>query len=190
MPYWGRASPTRSAPRRRFRRPRPIDPWRAMQAGRPAHRGAAAWAPEWPHPETALACWTGTATAPGVSRRRVAPGHWPTSARCTCPGLEARRRLTADYVAAVAGGAVVPPQERPCTTIITLCTGNAAAGDVAGAVLVAADPDLEVITAGTHVIDGQPSELAHPGGARRPGFWRPNHHRSAQLRPPTSSGPT
>ncbi len=68
------------------------------------------------------------------------------------------------------------------TTIITLCTGNAARSVMAGAVLVAADPGLEVITAGTHVIDGQPMSWRTRDALAALGL-EANHHRSAQLRP-------
>ena len=68
------------------------------------------------------------------------------------------------------------------TTIITLCTGNAARSVMAGAVLAAADPDLEVVTAGTHVIDGQPMSWRTREALADLGL-EANHHRSAQLRP-------
>lgn len=68
------------------------------------------------------------------------------------------------------------------TTIITLCTGNAARSVMAGAILLAADPDLEVITAGTHVIDGQPMSWRTREALAALGL-EANHHRSAQLRP-------
>lgn len=68
------------------------------------------------------------------------------------------------------------------TTIITLCTGNAARSVMAGAVLVAADPGLEVITAGTHVIDGQPMSWRTREALADLGL-EASHHRSAQLRP-------
>lgn len=68
------------------------------------------------------------------------------------------------------------------TTVITLCTGNAARSVMAGAVLVAGDPGLEVITAGTHVIDGQPMSWRTREALATLGL-EANHHRSAQLRP-------
>jgi len=40
------------------------------------------------------------------------------------------------------------------TTLVTLCTGNAARSVMAGAMLL--DAPLPVVTAGTHVIEGQP----------------------------------
>lgn len=40
-------------------------------------------------------------------------------------------------------------------TVVTLCTGNAARSVMAGAMLEDLRPDLEVLTTGTHVIDGQ-----------------------------------
>lgn len=73
------------------------------------------------------------------------------------------------------------------TTIITLCTGNAARSVMAGAMLVHADPDLTVITAGTHVIDGQP--MSWRTRAALAGLdLTADHHRSAQLRPADLGG--
>ena len=40
-------------------------------------------------------------------------------------------------------------------TIVTLCTGNAARSVMSGVMLEAVRPDLEVVTTGTHVVDGQ-----------------------------------
>jgi protein-tyrosine-phosphatase len=72
------------------------------------------------------------------------------------------------------------------TTIITLCTGNAARSVMAGAMLVHADPELRVITAGTHVIDGQPMSWRTREALASLGL-EAHHHRSAQLRPPDLS---
>lgn len=66
--------------------------------------------------------------------------------------------------------------------IITLCTGNAARSVMAGAMLEATELDLEVITAGTHVIDGQPMSWRTREALAAVGL-EANHHRSAQLRP-------
>jgi protein-tyrosine-phosphatase len=41
------------------------------------------------------------------------------------------------------------------TTIVTLCTGNAARSVMSGLMLEQLRPDLEVLTTGTHVVDGQ-----------------------------------
>ncbi|HEU5302533.1 MAG TPA: hypothetical protein VFW06_09890 [Acidimicrobiia bacterium] len=40
--------------------------------------------------------------------------------------------------------------------IVTLCTGNAARSVMSGAIIRARRADLEVVTAGTHVIEGMP----------------------------------
>jgi protein-tyrosine-phosphatase len=40
-------------------------------------------------------------------------------------------------------------------TIVTLCTGNAARSVMSGVMLEEVRPDLEVLTTGTHVVDGQ-----------------------------------
>ena len=68
------------------------------------------------------------------------------------------------------------------TTIITLCIGNAARSVMAGSLLEAALPEVEVITAGTHVIDGQPMSWRTREALASVGLAA-DHHRSAQLRP-------
>ena len=66
--------------------------------------------------------------------------------------------------------------------VIVLCTGNAARSVMAGAMLARARPDLDVITAGTHVIDGQPMSWRTRDALTAVGL-EANHHRSAQLQP-------
>jgi protein-tyrosine-phosphatase len=62
--------------------------------------------------------------------------------------------------------------------LLTLCTGNAARSVMAGAMLDS--PELRIVTAGTHVVEGQPmsrrtrNALAHAGFAA-------DGHRSHQL---------
>ena len=46
--------------------------------------------------------------------------------------------------------------------ILILCTGNATRSVIAGAVLAAHVPDVEIVTSGTLSIDGLPIELANP----------------------------
>ncbi len=65
--------------------------------------------------------------------------------------------------------------------VIFLCTGNAARSVMAGAMLEARRPDLDVITAGTHVIDGQPVSWRTRDALATVGL-DPLGHRSAQLR--------
>ena len=66
--------------------------------------------------------------------------------------------------------------------IITLCTGNAARSVMAGAALEALRPDLDVVTAGTHVIDGQIISRRTRAGLHDIGLAA-DAHRSAQLDP-------
>jgi protein-tyrosine phosphatase len=68
------------------------------------------------------------------------------------------------------------------TRIISLCTGNAARSVMLGALLQDRRPDLEVVTAGTHVIDGQPISRRTRAGLSAVGL-RADHHRSRQLDP-------
>lgn len=92
----------------------PEDPWRAMRAAvdRRTAGGARLGVDEGMTPEAALALYTATAAAPGGPSRRIAPGQPADLCLLAVPWVEARRRLTADYVAAtVVDGALVPSQE-------------------------------------------------------------------------------
>ena len=73
------------------------------------------------------------------------------------------------------------------TRIISLCTGNAARSVMVGAILNDRRPDLEVITAGTHVIDGQPISRRTRAGLAAIGLDA-YRHRSRQLDPADLDG--
>ena len=69
------------------------------------------------------------------------------------------------------------PDERPIR-LVTLCTGNAARSVMAGAML---DADgLEIVTAGTHVVEGQPISRRTRDALVSVGFTA-DGHRSHQL---------
>jgi protein-tyrosine-phosphatase len=67
-------------------------------------------------------------------------------------------------------------------SIVTLCTGNAARSVMAGAMLEAARPDLEVTTTGTHVVDGQVMSWRTREALAGLGLANPGH-RSTQAHP-------
>lgn len=88
----------------------PEDPWAAMQAAvdRRTEHGEVLGPQEGLTPEEALALFTGPADDPGGPARRVAAGERADLCLLTVPWVEARHRLTADYVAAtVVAGALV-----------------------------------------------------------------------------------
>jgi protein-tyrosine-phosphatase len=62
--------------------------------------------------------------------------------------------------------------------LLTLCTGNAARSVMAGAMLRSSG--LDVVTAGTHVVDGQPMSRRTREALASLGFGA-DHHRSRQL---------
>ena len=64
--------------------------------------------------------------------------------------------------------------------LVFLCTGNAARSVMGGAVLAALRPDVQVTTAGTHVIDGQPMSWRTRDALAAVGHASPSH-RSQQV---------
>jgi protein-tyrosine-phosphatase len=69
-------------------------------------------------------------------------------------------------------------EDQPSLSVLTLCTGNAARSVMAGAMLGPAR--LHIVTAGTHVIEGQPMSRRTRDALAEVGFAAPAH-RSHQL---------
>lgn len=67
--------------------------------------------------------------------------------------------------------------------VLTLCTGNAARSVMAATSLRARRPDLQVATAGTLVVDGQPMSIRTRAAIEGVGLAVP-HHASRQVHPP------
>jgi protein-tyrosine phosphatase len=65
--------------------------------------------------------------------------------------------------------------------VIFLCTGNAARSVMGGAIARAKHPDIEVVTAGTHVVEGMPMSWRTRDALAGIGC-RADGHRSTQLR--------
>jgi protein-tyrosine phosphatase len=64
--------------------------------------------------------------------------------------------------------------------VVFVCTGNAARSVMGGAVLQAVAPDMATVTAGTHVIEGQPISWRTRDALASVGL-EANRHRSHQL---------
>lgn len=65
-------------------------------------------------------------------------------------------------------------------SLLIICTGNAARSVMAGAFLQSRRPDLDVVTAGTLSVDGQPISWRTREALQRVGLAAP-HHRSQQI---------
>jgi protein-tyrosine-phosphatase len=72
--------------------------------------------------------------------------------------------------------------EEKSICVIFLCTGNAARSVMGGVITRAHDVDVEVVTAGTHVIEGMPVSWRTRDALATIGL-SPDGHRSYQLRP-------
>lgn len=66
------------------------------------------------------------------------------------------------------------------TSLLVICTGNAARSVMAGAYIQAHRPDLDVVTAGTLTVDGQPISWRTREALQRVGLTA-SHHRSKQI---------
>ncbi|MDA8070737.1 MAG: hypothetical protein M0Z82_03860 [Actinomycetota bacterium] len=72
------------------------------------------------------------------------------------------------------------PNDRRPLRLLTVCTGNAARSVIAGALLAEALPCARVVTAGTHVVEGQPMSVRTRRAMEHVGLVVPDH-RSHQL---------
>jgi len=69
------------------------------------------------------------------------------------------------------------------TDVLLLCTGNAARSVIAGAALAQRLPEVEVETAGTLTVDGQPMSWRTKAALEHVGVAVPTGHRSRQATP-------